>query len=405
MKLIEKVNLQKLPKNYYPILYLDVKTKEELNKIIEDNCLLKSKKDIPFICDACGKEFYSDLTKYRQLFKTKYSMNYLICGDYKKSPECHKKKQQIINSYRAEIGDSPAIGHIVSEEQKEKWRNTSKKSGKLKEYTDSRKGKTVEEIYGEEKGKAFRQKVKEAYDKLEVPPHKGFKHSKESKKLQSKKRKEYINSDRYEEKKFISELTGELLNAEEKRIEGVRLRWSKMNVEEREDERLKQIKTFINKNRREGTFCGNYENWLGGKDFYLSSYELAYFIKLNREKAFFMANKSIYIPYIHPKDLETHFYSPDVLIFSNENREKIIEIQEIKPYQFTKEGNKLSEYQEVTFIKMEALNNYCRENNIVCRFITEYDIIDDPIFESLYSKKKEIIRIARGIDENKKDNK
>jgi hypothetical protein len=321
-------------------------------------CFQKSFVDIK--CSYCKNLFSINL---KDLLKTKINNKYSYKKTCCKNNECFKNNKRYSISEQTRLGQTSAKGHIVTENQKIKWRNSVLKSGKLKDYTNSRRGKTIEEIYGKDTACIVKEKIKKCR-KLQKEPHLGCKNSDESKKKMSesayKKFKEYpelINTMNIARKKWRDSLT--------------------------EEQRLYYIKKTIACVQAKYKY-NNHPHWNYHKAWWQfkndkdqitqSSYEVDYMNILDSNKVNYKSNRIIYIPYISPKDNKLHYYVPDLLIY-DANFENIIGIREVKPYEFAyNPNNKTGIYYKITKAKLNALSYYCNKHNYKYNIVTEEEI-------------------------------
>ena len=86
---------------------------------------------------------------------------------------------------------------------------------------------------------------------------------------------------------------------------------------------------------------------------------------------------------------------PDVLIFEDKEFTKLKEIHEVKPFKFVYE-EKQNEYHIITKAKLNILKEYCKENNLDYRIITELDL-EGYHDESNKDFKKRLQRIKKSL--------
>ena len=112
---------------------------------------------INLICDICGKSYETNFRNIEyQLRYSKFLVDIFVCSG--KTSECSKEKKKRLLTYRKSIDDSPATGHIVSDEQKERYLKTMKNIGVYETNAKMRKGKYINELYGKEKADEIRKK-------------------------------------------------------------------------------------------------------------------------------------------------------------------------------------------------------------------------------------------------------
>jgi len=132
---------------------------------------------------------------------------------------------------------------------------------------------------------------------------------------------------------------------------------------------------------------GNYtvknpEKYIGlGVPRYRSSWELSVMRMCDENPAINQwASESVKIPYKDPLTGKATVYVPDFLVvFIDKNQKKRAELWEIKPAnQAFKENVGKNKYNQAQFIrnqiKWAAAQNWCKQNNVQFRIITERDL-------------------------------
>lgn len=126
----------------------------------------------------------------------------------------------------------------------------------------------------------------------------------------------------------------------------------------------------------------NPEKYIGaGKPIYRSSWELTVMRMCDQNEAIKQwASESVKIPYRDPLTGKATVYVPDFLVvFVDKNHQKKAELWEIKPTSQTlleKVGK--NKYNQAQFVKNQvkwaAAQNWCKQNGLTFRVITENDI-------------------------------
>jgi len=325
-------------------------------------------------CSFCEESFEWDFEKLRNFTKTKYGNDKVTCT----KDECVVNKKRYVIQIQTSLGETSAQGHIVSDEQKTKWLKVMRDRGHYAKFSETRKGKSYEDLYGEETANVIKKKISEyrvEHQTGDNEPHLGYKHSEESKKVMSNSRKLFLKSDRVYKKKYCSPITGKKVNWIEFRSHTSKHFFESMTIEEREIWLGNVTKSFLDK---DGNFDGVHDqgyvhNWYSKKkEKYDSSYEKRYYSILNEKKSYWTNNRSITIPYISPKDNLSHRYIPDVIIYTDNTYSKIDRLIEVKPLVFLQESDRL--YNKITRAKLEALKVYCNKRFIEFGIITEKEL-------------------------------
>lgn len=126
----------------------------------------------------------------------------------------------------------------------------------------------------------------------------------------------------------------------------------------------------------------NPEKYVGvGKPRYRSSWELSVMNMCDNNPAISQwASESIKIPYKDPLTGKATVYVPDFLVvFVDNNKKKRAELWEIKPAkQAFKESVGKNKYDQAQYVrnmvKWESARNWCKQNGIQFRIITEHDL-------------------------------
>jgi uncharacterized phage-associated protein len=130
----------------------------------------------------------------------------------------------------------------------------------------------------------------------------------------------------------------------------------------------------------------NPDKYVGKKQpIYRSSWELAFmnFCDVN-DHILAWASESIHIPYYNPLKQKNTHYIPDFFIkYRNATGQEKAELIEIKPSKETSlqtagKSVRNQAYAIVNQAKWQAADNWCRNNNIQFRVITEQDIFHNP---------------------------
>ena len=120
-----------------------------------------------------------------------------------------------------------------------------------------------------------------------------------------------------------------------------------------------------------------------GSPRYRSSWELT-FMRFcdNNPSIINWASESIKIPYRNPLSGKSTVYVPDFLVvFVDNNQQKRAELWEVKPASQTlKEHVGKNKYNQAQYIrnlvKWEAAKNWCKQNKVFFRIITEKELYD-----------------------------
>ena len=281
---------------------------------------------IQLVCDFCGKHFEMIKWHYQKRINARKHKEYtkVVCD----SKECRSKQKSDVGKWVMEI---------------------NKKEGNFDARRAFRKGRTVEEAFGEDIGKRIRQSAKDNY----VNHRKGKLHSSEAKVKMSNSRKLFIE-----------------INPEAGRIHSEFIKNMYKNEPERRTEMSRKTSDRVMQGWyiKKHSHSGIYHYWYGGEVVFDSSYELAYFMQLNERGVIWRRNNIIKIPYIY-KGVKKYTI-PDILIGEwNE----IGEIHEVKPYEFAYNEPK-TEYHKITQAKLEAIKQYCIEHNYMFKIVTEQQI-------------------------------
>lgn len=133
----------------------------------------------------------------------------------------------------------------------------------------------------------------------------------------------------------------------------------------------------------QGTYeVQNPEKYVGiGKPRYRSSWELSVMTMCDNNPAINQwASESIKIPYKDPLTGKATVYVPDFLVvFVDNSKKKRAELWEIKPAkQAFKESVGKNKYDQAQYVrnmvKWEAARNWCKQNGVHFRIITEHDL-------------------------------
>ena len=269
-------------------------------------------------CAYCGETIIVNGRLLYLRLNTQYMAETQVCGN--RNSTCYKRKQAEINKLRAMEGNTAAKGHKVSEEQKIKYIKSMTKNKRYEQMVEKRQGKTYEVMYGEEKAKEYKEKVRQARLK-QADPRLGKKHSISSKLLMSIKSQENMERGKNPSKRYLH---------------------------------------------------GKYYRWYDEiPQYFMSSLEYAYFCILNIHKVYWEKNYSkIRLPYLKD-DGSLHFYSPDIIIYKDRSLQEIDSIIELKPFCYTV----LGKYANLEVNKKnELLMEFCKNNNTKGLLLTEHEI-------------------------------
>ncbi|MBN2838661.1 MAG: hypothetical protein JXM74_07875 [Fusobacteriaceae bacterium] len=396
--LVENYNLYGVKMKEFNI---EFNNKIQYREFIKKNKLNMNKK-LYIKCDFCFNTFESTFTKIQTVIESEFGYDVLNCP----CDSCKSEKKRYVIIKQTELGKTSAQGHVISDDQKRRWHIAIEKSGKLKEFSDNKKGKTIEEIYGEEIGRKTREKLKQwrKTQTGENEPHLGCKNTEDSKKLMSESRLKHIEESKIT-KPYISPLTGESIDHNTfQKHKGIYF-WNNMSDGEKAERSINFVnRTFLNRKPNSKWNQGYFETWYKSlvkkyRDVeFESSYEYLFLKECNDKKIFVSKNYTIYIPYIHPKDNKTHYYVPDFIIYEDESFTKVEKIVEIKPSEFIQNfDEKENEYYIITERKIEALTEFGRLNKLNIQVITEKDL--------KYFKNKNDKEIKIEIENYNKDHK
>jgi hypothetical protein len=282
-------------------------------------------------CSYCGKTFTKVAWIFRKNQKRSPNFKDIVCSN----KECVARRKQEV--YRTMVKKNKESGHYINNANK-------------------RRGKKIEEIFGEEIGKRTRDKIKFARLK-QKDPRIGTTHSKKSKEEMSRKHTQYIK-----EHPEVKEQHG-------KKIKEI---WKNKDPKERERIREACSERCLHRNWKNSCKTGYVKYWYSNdRAYFESSYEEKYFNKLNSKKKYWKKNTIIKIPYKHPKDGEVHFYIPDILIY-DKGLQNLTRIEEVKPKEFLLDNGK--EYNNICIAKIKALRNFGKANSLKIRVITERNL-------------------------------
>lgn len=312
---------------------------------------LSQDKEVYLICDYCKKSFSLEV----EVLKRRLARDFpdLVC----QGEECRKfQRKKVI----------------------QKMHEINRKNGHFIKIGNKKRGKTYEEMFGEERAKEYKAIIREKRLSQECP-RTGKLHSEDSKKQMSIKRLAFFARN---EKKYKSPVSGKLLGFKEYFSEVLKLKYANMPQEEKVKRRLEATKRLLKFERKSnGCVIKEVRYWYDNTKHALSesSYELLYFLYLNEKKIFWKRNDEITIKYNHPKNGES-FFIPDILIFSDKNLKKLKEIIEVKPIDFLENPHKSETLPyTITEAKIKGLIDYCAENKLNWDAITELDLDDDMI--------------------------
>lgn len=116
-----------------------------------------------------------------------------------------------------------------------------------------------------------------------------------------------------------------------------------------------------------------------------SSWEYSVMLMLDGNDAIVnWASESIKIPYRDPLTGKPTVYVPDFLVmYIDNNKQKHVEVWEIKPANQTfKESVGKNPYNQAQWVKnmvkWEAAKNWCKQNGMVFKILTEKDLFHNP---------------------------
>jgi hypothetical protein len=349
---------------------------------------------VSLTCPYCGSVHKRDLYYYLSaLVRKKYLPTQFCCSNSR----CIAKNKVAVIAEQTVQGEASAKGHIVTESQKIKRRSTLITRGTIHNIFDpihARTGKTLEEIYGPEKGALVRRKIKENTPHPEEGFFKGHHHTHETKKVLSRKSSGFFKSDAYlVDKKYVHPLTGESCSHREW-LAGYN---RKIYHDKTDSEKLailqKQILSLQSETMINHPYWGLHRAWFehSATQPFRSSWELLYMEYLDSNKVWYESNKTLYIPYKKSSGC-TAYYVPDFLIYDGIFISKVIEI---KPLGLINA--------DINQRKFKAANELCKLNNLDFTVFTEADLIDIGIAIPGISR-KETVEFWRKY-ENNKDNK
>lgn len=332
-------------------------------------------------CSFCGDLFELKILKpIIYILNRKYAKEYASC----KNEKCQSKLRSTINKIQTESGNASGLGpHNMPDYWYESHKKGCKRAGV------KRKGKTIDELYGKNVADDVRRKMSEKNKKyVEKHGHGPHiqKHSSKTRKKMSQKKKEFFKEEAYNKKYPNPYNENELVDWFTYNSLSSKYYHENLTEEERKERSIKTIETLNNKyDFNKHPNWGYHTPWWREHyseyvdyiydEAYQSKLELNYYKILDKYNVFYQNNKSIYLPYIHPKDNKTHYYVPDLLIFEDYRFNKIIEIIEIKPYEFAYNPNQRDgEYYEITKRKLCTLRMHCLTNNIKYTIITEKEV-------------------------------
>jgi len=190
----------------------------------------------------------------------------------------------------------------------------------------NKKGKTLEELYGEQKSKEIKEANKKQFERRAISgiyPHSGKIHTKLARDKMSKARESYLKNHP---------------EASKQHGETMKKLWASYSL----DEKIERIKKFkYNRKSKVGDYLGvRFE----------SLYELAFLLKSEAE-GLLITRSNNWIPYIK-LDGSTGLYNPDFSYKESNNHRIIVEI---KPSIFL---NSATEYGKVVSLKTKAALEY-----------------------------------------------
>ena len=335
-------------------------------------------------CDFCGNWFLRTFLKFFKHLRSKKNDREAILPEVISCPstKCMKEKKALILKKQTILFGHPTKNCTYSEEQRKKFSETNRRRGTYDRLSKARKGKTVEEIFGEEKGKKFKEKIRKVNPVITkgFKPHLGCRHSEESKKSMTASREKFLEQQKIE-KNYISPITGEKISFKQYSSEIRKVTWANKSEEEKERIRKASAERVAKKGFwKHSALCGDIEiDHQNEKIHYESSYERDFILKMKKNGKF-IKRCDFVVPYIHPKDGEIHFFNPDFTIYKDASFSRIEKIVEIKPYIFAVNPlNRKGKYYRITKAKIEALENHAKENNYKYEIVTDKEIYGKPI--------------------------
>lgn len=318
-------------------------------KLEDFNLYSKYKKlhSIPSKCDCCGQIFWirKDIFKKRLCYTEYYEKCF---GDiwFCMSKECTSIKKSLVCTDRM-LENPESIK-------------------KRKAFSKSRRGKTIEEIYGEESAKSCREKIHNS--RTGKPgPMLGRHHSEKSKLKMSLSKKELTSKG---ELNWTHPITNEPCTYRECINTKVSL-WHKDEANRKDFARRvlegqmrswKDKKSVVNR-------------WYDNEPIPCqSSYEEAYVKLLNDNKVYF-DRCSFILPYKFEN--RTRHYSPDFEIYSDSSCTRVTHIVEVKPKIFLEKD---CHYTRKNLAKLEVLKSFCGYNNYIMVIITEEQLNENKIY-------------------------
>lgn len=343
------------------IFYYEIDRKNRVSIKNEGNIFCK--------CYYCNTIFLTQIKNLKKIAKSKYLNDRIVCRDNR---ECFKKKNIDILTYMHSIGKSPATGKLVTvEEIRKRLQTIEERYGENKYWSEKRRGVSLIELYGKEKGEFTLSLLKKAYDeraKQGIYPHSNKKHSHKSKELMSKKKVEFISKERkIKSLKYVSPITNEKVDIFTYRSHVAKKYNNSLSKEQKKsiNQKLSEAISDIVLNRRQ-KICsyktGEVVNWFDNTfEFYESSYEKRLMYLLNKKKYYWKRNRIIKIQYVDEFGV-TKYYIPDILLYTDSSFSTIQRIIEVKPKKFLNVS--------INILKKECLRDYCKSHKYKYSFIT-----------------------------------
>ena len=278
--------------------------------------------------------FYSRGTQMTEVF---------ALGSHK---ECVKKKLSMLNTWRKEKGLSPNTGKHKTQEEKDRAVAARRASGVYTRLSAARKGKKIEDIYGEETASRVRLQTREAR-LLQKDPRLGTHHSEASKAQMS----------RSATNKFL--MRPELLEENGRKIKAA---WQALPLEEK----IRRSSFYHSRKTNTGAYKGiRYE----------SSWELAFLFLSELHDWKEVTRSNNWIKYDKPEG-DVGLYNPD---FSYKDSTGVRIVVEVKPANFLKED---SPYGKITRAKLLGAAAYFNREDVIFKVFTENEIGEELIAQA-----------------------
>jgi hypothetical protein len=331
---------------------------------LDRNTIIRYGTTVNLQCSCCGGSFSTTLGRVLPTLESHYMPTNFICHKV----SCRAWKKREIIAMQTRLGETPAQGHIVSDDQKRKQVGTMKSLGVFERLAEQKRGKTIDEMYGSEKASEIRRKMRENNSVINgSKPRAYYSPTPEVRAKIGKTLKDFFKSDEYRSQLVrINPLTGVPCTKAEYHGAIVKLKWNGKSNDKKSEITEKIIRKLFDrydviKHAHWGWHRAWYEETPSQP--YRSEWERLYFESLDHDKVHYKSNKTIYIPYVISGN-KPRYYIPDVLIYKSDW--DLVEIQEIKPKIFLTDP--------VVQSKFHAAEEYCLERNIKFTVITETEL-------------------------------